>query len=135
MQDTVRALTLLIALFCYLALSSASPGKDVAKRITSGSLQPVTNFGDNPSGTLMYIYVPNNLATKPGIVVAIHYCGWSTPNELIAKVVDNIQAPEPQKHTTPDSHMYSWLSSMGSSSSTLKVPIAVPAGMSAPNPL
>lgn len=57
-----------------MALSSASPGQDVAKRINSGSLQQVTNFGSNPSGTLMYIYVPNNLATKPGIVVAIHYC-------------------------------------------------------------
>ncbi|EAL85420.1 hypothetical protein KXX16_005429 [Aspergillus fumigatus] len=70
----MRALSVFVALFSFLALSSASPGQDVAKRVTSGSLQQVTNFGSNPSGTLMYIYVPNNLATKPGIVVAIHYC-------------------------------------------------------------
>ncbi|KAE8391653.1 putative acetyl xylan esterase [Aspergillus alliaceus] len=70
----MRALSLYSALVCYLALSSASPGKDMAKRITSGSLQQVTNFGSNPSGALMYIYVPKNLATKPGIVVAIHQC-------------------------------------------------------------
>jgi acetylxylan esterase len=75
----MRALSLFFALFCFLALSSASPGQDVTKRVTSGSLQQVTNFGSNPSGTLMYIYVPNNLATKPGIVVAIHYCGWRMP--------------------------------------------------------
>ena len=42
--------------------------------IKRASLTQVTNFGSNPSGTLMYIYVPNNLATKPAIIVAIHYC-------------------------------------------------------------
>lgn len=65
----------LIALFLYLTLSSARTlGKDVNKRVTAGSLQQVTGFGDNASGTLMYIYVPKNLATNPGIIVAIHYC-------------------------------------------------------------
>ncbi|KAI0440117.1 Alpha/Beta hydrolase protein [Xylaria telfairii] len=38
------------------------------------SLQQVTNFGANTSGTKMYIYVPNNLATNPAVIVAIHYC-------------------------------------------------------------
>ncbi|KAF3396037.1 Acetylxylan esterase A [Penicillium rolfsii] len=65
----------LVTLFLYLTLSSARTlGKDVNKRVTAGSLQQVTGFGDNASGTLMYIYVPKNLATSPGIVVAIHYC-------------------------------------------------------------
>lgn len=39
------------------------------------SLQQVTDFGTNPTDTLMYIYVPANLTAKPAIVVAIHYCG------------------------------------------------------------
>ncbi|KAK6209112.1 hypothetical protein LQW54_006565 [Pestalotiopsis sp. IQ-011] len=43
----------------------------LAKR---ASLQQVTDFGDNASGTLMYIYVPDNLASNPAIVVAIYYC-------------------------------------------------------------
>ncbi|KAK3905768.1 major facilitator superfamily domain-containing protein [Staphylotrichum tortipilum] len=43
----------------------------LAKRAT---LTQVTNFGSNPSGVRMYIYVPNNLKTKPAIVTAIHYC-------------------------------------------------------------
>lgn len=65
----------LISLVLYLTVSSARTlGKDVSKRVTAGSLQKVTSFGDNASGTLMYIYVPNNLATNPGIIVAIHYC-------------------------------------------------------------
>ncbi|KAI1739097.1 PHB depolymerase family esterase [Xylaria scruposa] len=38
------------------------------------SLQQVTSFGANTSGTKMYIYVPDNIATKPAVIVAIHYC-------------------------------------------------------------
>lgn len=40
----------------------------------AASLQQVTSFGANTSNTKMYIYVPDNLATNPGIVVAVHYC-------------------------------------------------------------
>lgn len=38
------------------------------------ALTQVTGFGSNPSNTKMYIYVPSKLATKPAIIVAIHYC-------------------------------------------------------------
>lgn len=41
---------------------------------TAASLQQVTDFGANTSGTKMYIYVPDNLASNPAIIVAIHYC-------------------------------------------------------------
>ncbi|KAE8147233.1 alpha/beta-hydrolase [Aspergillus avenaceus] len=40
----------------------------------AGSLEQVTGYGDNPTDVDMYIYVPNNLASSPAIVVAIHYC-------------------------------------------------------------
>ncbi|KAI1375412.1 PHB depolymerase family esterase [Hypoxylon crocopeplum] len=40
----------------------------------AASLQQVTDFGDNTSGTKMYIYVPDSLAANPAIIVAIHYC-------------------------------------------------------------
>src|SRR5437879_5704226 len=46
----------------------------IAHRQTRGPLQQVTHFGANPANVSFYIYVPNNLAQKPGIVVAIHYC-------------------------------------------------------------
>jgi hypothetical protein len=39
---------------------------------TPGSLQNVANYGSNPAGVPMYIYVPNKLATKPGIIVAVY---------------------------------------------------------------
>jgi acetylxylan esterase len=38
-------------------------------------LQQVTgNWGSNPSNTGFYIYTPSKIATKPAIIVAIHYC-------------------------------------------------------------
>nr|QBA31203.1 acetyl esterase precursor [Evansstolkia leycettana] len=74
-------LSILLTLLFYIAFSSAvavdHDGARLARRITRGSLQQVTNFGSNPTNVGMYIYVPNNLATNPGIVVAIHYCTGS----------------------------------------------------------
>lgn len=40
----------------------------------AAELTQVTDFGDNPSGAKMYIYVPDGLAADPSIIVAIHYC-------------------------------------------------------------
>ena len=54
-----------------MALAPFSAAAELAKRAT---LTQVTNFGANPSGARMYIYVPNNLKTNPAIVTAIHYC-------------------------------------------------------------
>ncbi|KAK3290537.1 Alpha/Beta hydrolase protein [Chaetomium fimeti] len=38
------------------------------------ALSRVNDFGSNPSGAKMYIYVPSQLAESPPIIVAIHYC-------------------------------------------------------------
>ncbi|KAK3936170.1 putative acetylxylan esterase A [Diplogelasinospora grovesii] len=54
-----------------LALASLGSTAEVVKR---AALTQVTNFGANTSGTKMYIYVPNNLATNPAVIVAVHYC-------------------------------------------------------------
>lgn len=43
--------------------------------IQAASLQRVTeNFGDNPTNVGFYIYVPDNLASKPPILVNPHWC-------------------------------------------------------------
>ena len=34
-------------------------------------LEQVTNFGDNPTDIDMYIYVPDNLAASPPVIVAV----------------------------------------------------------------
>jgi hypothetical protein len=35
------------------------------------SLQQVSNFGNNPTKIQMHIYVPDKLAAKPAIIVAV----------------------------------------------------------------
>lgn len=64
----------LLSLLLYSALFTLTLGKSLKASVTPGSLQQVTSFGSNPTNVGMYIYVPNNLASEPGIVVAIHYC-------------------------------------------------------------
>jgi len=56
-----------------LALCGLSSGAAVDKR-TAGVLTQVTSFGSNPTGTLMFIYVPVKLVSNPAVIVAIHYC-------------------------------------------------------------
>lgn len=41
----------------------------------AASLQEVQGFGNNPSNARMFLYVPDRVATTPGVLVAIHYCG------------------------------------------------------------
>src|SRR5262245_19304406 len=62
------AVTLLIA----TVLMALSPPPAAA-----ASLVQVTNFGNNPSGLLMHIYVPDRVQARPPILVAVHYCGGS----------------------------------------------------------
>jgi len=35
------------------------------------SLKPVTSFGANPTSLQMYLYVPDKLAEKPPVIVAV----------------------------------------------------------------
>ncbi|MEV4344529.1 PHB depolymerase family esterase [Actinoplanes sp. NPDC049596] len=43
----------------------------------AASLTRVTNFGTNPTNLNMYIYVPENLAPRPALLVLVHYCSGS----------------------------------------------------------
>ena len=57
----------------FLLISGLAAIISGANALTS-TLRQVTNFGTNPSGAGMYIYVPTKLAVNPPIIVAIHYC-------------------------------------------------------------
>jgi poly(hydroxyalkanoate) depolymerase family esterase len=46
-----------------------------ARPAAAAGLTQVTNFGNNPSGLSMYLYVPTNLAPRPAVLVLMHYCG------------------------------------------------------------
>jgi poly(hydroxyalkanoate) depolymerase family esterase len=45
----------------------------------AASLTEVTNFGANPGGMKMHIYVPDKRPANPAIVVAMHGCGGNGP--------------------------------------------------------
>ncbi|RKL12182.1 putative acetylxylan esterase A [Fusarium oxysporum] len=57
--------------FWLLALFSTVLGAEVVPR---GQLKEVTSYGNNPTGTKMFLYVPKNLKSNPAVVVALHYC-------------------------------------------------------------
>jgi poly(hydroxyalkanoate) depolymerase family esterase len=46
---------------------------------SAASLVEVTNFGANPGGMRMHVYVPDARPANPAIVVAMHGCGGSGP--------------------------------------------------------
>ncbi|TDC74157.1 extracellular catalytic domain type 1 short-chain-length polyhydroxyalkanoate depolymerase [Streptomyces hainanensis] len=46
---------------------------------SAATLTEVTNFGTNPSGLRMHLYVPDNVAPRPAVLVAVHYCTGSGP--------------------------------------------------------
>ena len=48
---------------------------------SAASLVEVTNFGTNPTGLRMHLYVPDNIpaGARPAVLVAVHYCTGSGP--------------------------------------------------------
>ncbi|HEY0803780.1 MAG TPA: PHB depolymerase family esterase [Pseudonocardiaceae bacterium] len=65
---------------CAVALLAAVITAVVAApSATAASLVQITNFGFNPTNLGMFLYVPNNVAPNPAIVVAVHFCTGSGP--------------------------------------------------------
>ncbi|WP_238412665.1 extracellular catalytic domain type 1 short-chain-length polyhydroxyalkanoate depolymerase [Saccharothrix deserti] len=64
------AATVVMAIAAALTFAAPAP---------AASLTEVTNFGTNPTNLRMHLYVPDRVAAKPPILVAIHYCGGSGP--------------------------------------------------------
>jgi poly(hydroxyalkanoate) depolymerase family esterase len=57
-----------------LALALSAP-----VRANAASLVQVTGFGTNPTNLEMYLYVPDNVAARPGLLLALHYCTGTGP--------------------------------------------------------
>ncbi|HEX4703097.1 MAG TPA: PHB depolymerase family esterase [Pseudonocardiaceae bacterium] len=65
---------------CVMAMLAAAVAVVLsAPSASAASLVQITNFGNNPSNLNMFLYVPNNVAPHPAILVAVHYCGGSGP--------------------------------------------------------
>lgn len=67
-----RLLGIVAALFVAVGLMTAPPAG-------AASLVEVTGFGTNPTNLRMHLYVPDNVAARPAILVAVHYCTGSGP--------------------------------------------------------
>jgi endo-1,4-beta-xylanase len=48
-----------------------------AQPASAATLTRVTGFGSNPSNLNMYAYVPDRVASRPALLVAVHYCTGS----------------------------------------------------------
>ncbi|WSA12589.1 PHB depolymerase family esterase [Micromonospora sp. NBC_01813] len=46
---------------------------------SAATLTQVTNFGNNPTNLQMHLYVPDRVAARPGLLLALHYCTGSGP--------------------------------------------------------
>ncbi|WP_433796756.1 extracellular catalytic domain type 1 short-chain-length polyhydroxyalkanoate depolymerase [Actinoplanes sp. CA-252034] len=46
---------------------------------SAAALVPVTNFGANPTNLQMHLYVPDRVAARPALLLALHYCTGSGP--------------------------------------------------------
>jgi acetylxylan esterase len=70
-----RLVTLSLAVLAPVAFLGTAPS---AQALTSGLVQ-VMNFGSNPSGLQMYVYVPTTAKANPPILLALHQCTGSGP--------------------------------------------------------
>lgn len=75
-SKTLSGCPWVLALLVAIALTTLAPSPPPA---TAASLLRVTNFGANPSNLQMHVYVPDRVAARPAILVAVHYCTGSGP--------------------------------------------------------
>lgn len=51
----------------------------VAPPASAAALTEVTNFGTNPTGLRMHLYVPDRVQERPPVLLAVHWCTGSGP--------------------------------------------------------
>ncbi|GAB7184795.1 acetyl xylan esterase AxeA [Kitasatospora sp. Ki12] len=71
---TSRLLGILAAVGLAVGLSLQA-----APQAAAASLTQITNFGTNPTGLQMHLYVPNNVKANPPILLALHGCQGTGP--------------------------------------------------------
>ncbi|GAA3661523.1 hypothetical protein GCM10022267_54640 [Lentzea roselyniae] len=73
-RDGFSIVALVAAVLLLLAAVALSLVPQPAR---AASLVRVTNFGTNPTGLNMYVYVPDRVAPRPAMLVMVHYCSGS----------------------------------------------------------
>ncbi|MFI9643603.1 PHB depolymerase family esterase [Micromonospora sp. NPDC051925] len=61
------------------ALATMTAVVTVATPASAATLTQVTNFGTNPTNLQMHLYVPDRVAARPALLLALHYCTGSGP--------------------------------------------------------
>ncbi|MDG4757566.1 PHB depolymerase family esterase [Micromonospora sp. WMMD710] len=61
------------------ALTLAAAALTFATPASAATLTQVTGFGTNPTNLQMHLYVPDRVASRPAILLALHYCTGSGP--------------------------------------------------------
>ncbi|MEU8799567.1 PHB depolymerase family esterase [Spirillospora sp. NPDC048819] len=51
----------------------------IGPNASAAALTEVTDFGDNPSGLRMHLYVPDQVQETPPVLLAVHWCTGSGP--------------------------------------------------------
>jgi len=68
-----------IALIAVLVISVFAIATLPGRSAQAASLVQITNFGTNPTGLNMHLYVPDNMTYPAPLLVAVHYCTGSGP--------------------------------------------------------
>ncbi|MEV4656996.1 PHB depolymerase family esterase [Micromonospora sp. NPDC049301] len=61
------------------AVTLAAATLTLAVPASAATLTQVTGFGANPANLQMHLYVPDRVASRPAILLALHYCTGSGP--------------------------------------------------------
>ncbi|MEU4551747.1 extracellular catalytic domain type 1 short-chain-length polyhydroxyalkanoate depolymerase [Micromonospora violae] len=61
------------------AVTVAAAALTFAAPASAATLTQVTNFGTNPTNLQMHLYVPDRVATRPAVLLAMHYCTGTGP--------------------------------------------------------
>lgn len=72
LKSRLIAVLLALAAACGVSLSAAPPAG-------AASLTRIADFGNNPTGLQMHLYVPNGAKAHPAILLALHGCQGSGP--------------------------------------------------------
>ncbi|MER5713701.1 PHB depolymerase family esterase [Streptomyces sp. NPDC002132] len=79
LRSALAALVLLLTGALLTAPTAIASPRSERAPVPAAALTEVTGFGANPSNLRMYVYVPANVAARPAVLVAVHYCTGSGP--------------------------------------------------------
>ncbi|MGC4805013.1 extracellular catalytic domain type 1 short-chain-length polyhydroxyalkanoate depolymerase [Micromonospora sp. DT233] len=79
MRSKIALLAAAVAAAVAAALATTAAVVTAATPASAATLTQVTNFGANPTNLQMHLYVPDRVAARPALLLALHYCTGSGP--------------------------------------------------------